>query len=241
MSPKRRYFKRRRSRKGFSAALITVAVLALVAACAPDTSHWSPKQSVKRNDVRWVTFEHRVRFPAGGAVLDSGEQKRLNTFLARHEAGYGDRLLIGATGNRRDEIDARRAVRREASVSAELRRHDLSARLLPDVPTRETWDGTVKIVLGRFVVIPPNCPDWSKPANGDPANRVSSNFGCATATNLGLMVANPGDLVRGRRPGAADGAAGARLYRTYRDGEQKQAPSITPLVIQSGVGSGSGQ
>ena len=66
----------------------------------------------------------------------------------------------------------------------------------------------------------------------------ASGAQAATITNLGLMVANPGDLVRGRTPGPADGAVGARRYKSYREGEQKKSPAITPLVIQSSVGGG---
>ena len=95
-------------------------------------------------------------------------------------------------------------------------------------------------MLGRFIVVPPDCPDWSKPADSDPANRSSSNLGCATAVNLGLMVADPEDLVRGHRPGPSDGAYGARLYRDYRDGKQTAMPPITSLAIGSGVGSAGG-
>ena len=49
----------------------------------------------------------------------------------------------------------------------------------------------------RYVVTLPPCPDWSKPAAGagDFTNTASSNFGCADAVNLGLMVATPADLV----------------------------------------------
>ncbi|MEX2454957.1 MAG: CpaD family pilus assembly lipoprotein [Rhodospirillaceae bacterium] len=223
-------------------ALVVVAALT---ACAPEAAHWSPAQSVKLNDVRWVTFEHPIRFASGGETLGEAEKTRLRRFLALHDAGYGDDVMIGAAGGS-DSVpgaasNAVKAARREAAVMAELRALDFRPRLLPETSAGALSDGAVvHLLLGRYVVVPPDCPDWSKPADGDPNNRVSSNFGCATATNLGLMVANPGDLVRGRRAGPADGAAGARLYRNYREGEQKQAPSVTPLVIQSGVGGGSG-
>lgn len=228
------------SRKGRQAVcrIHVLAVVAALSACAPESAHWSPAQSVKLNDVRWVTFEHPIRFASGDETLGEAEKTRLRRFLALHDAGYGDDVMIGASGAASNAVEA---ARREAAVMAELRALDFSPRLLPETPSGATSDGpAVHLVLGRYVVVPPDCPDWSKPADGDPNNRVSSNFGCATATNLGLMVANPGDLVRGRRAGPADGAAGARLYRNYREGEQKQAPSLTPLVIQSGVGGGSG-
>jgi pilus assembly protein CpaD len=238
MSPKRRIFTPRYRYRSHTLAFIAVVMLALVAACAPEASHWSSQQKVKRNEVRWITFEHDVRFDRGSAGLGDTERTRLHRFLARHDAGYGDTLLIGSRGNRVGGEDIRRAGRRESMVAAEIRTLKLPAGLLPDVPSRETWDGSVKVVLGRYVVIPPKCPDWSKRADGDSANQVSSNFGCANITNLGLMVANPGDLVRGRTAGPADGSIGARRYKAYREGEQKKSPAITPLVIQSSVGGG---
>tara|TARA_R110000868_G_scaffold266660_1_gene525974 strand:+ start:13547 stop:14269 length:723 start_codon:yes stop_codon:yes gene_type:complete len=238
MSPKRRIFTHRNRYSAHTLAFIAVVMMAVVAACAPEASHWSPEQKVKRNDVRWVTFEHLVRFGAADTALNEAERTRLQRFLARHDAGYGDKLLVGSPGVRTTGDELRRAGRREAFVTAELRALSLPAGLLPETPSRESWDGSVKVVLGRYIVVPPECPDWSKRADGDSANRVSSNFGCATVTNLGLMVANPGDLVRGHRPGPADGAVGARRYKTYREGDQASSPAITPLVIQSSVGGG---
>lgn len=238
MSPKRRIFIHRNRYRGPTLAFVAILMLAVVAACAPEASHWSAEQKVKRNEVRWITFEHNVRFEPLSEGLGEAERKRLHQFLAQHDAGYGDTVLIGARGNGMAGADVRRAGRREALVAAEIRQLKLPTGMLPNASSREKWDGSVKIVLGRHVVIPPACPDWSKRADGDSANRPSSNFGCANTTNLGLMVANPGDLVRGRRPGPADGATGARRYKNYREGEQKDSPAITPLVIQSSVGGG---
>lgn len=238
MSPKRRIFIPQSRLLNTPVLLIAVLLMTLVTACAPEMSHWSPEQNVKRNDVRWVTFQHYVRFGGSGAELDHAERRRLHRFLIRHDAGYGDRILIGSRGIRATGTEVRQASRRETTVAAELRKLDLPTGLLPDVPAKENWDGTVEIVLGRYIVIPPDCPDWSKRADGDPANRRSSNFGCANTVNLGLMVADPGDLVRGRAGGPADGATGARRYKDYREGSEQKAPAITPLMIQSGVGGG---
>ena len=230
---------RKRPRSLLRMPLLVIATLAIIAACAPGNSNWSPGESPKRNAVKWISFEHEVRF-SGGDVLTAGERKRLQAFLARHDAGHGDDVMVGAFGTRTSGGEILSAARREAAVLGEFRDPILRPHMLPDVPTAAPWTGGVKVVLGRFVVIPPKCSDWSKPSDADPNNTVSSNFGCATATNLGLMLADPGDLRGGRAPGPADGAAGARLYRSYRDGNQQQTPAITPLVIQSGVGSGTG-
>lgn len=238
MSPKRRIFIPQSRLLNAPVLLLAVLLMTVVTACAPEMSHWSPEQNVKRNDVRWITFQHHVSFAHKGTKLDEAERARLQHFLNRHEAGYGDRILFGSRGIRATGTDVRRASRREAAVAAELRRLELPTGLLPETPTGETWDGRIKIVLGRYIVIPPDCPDWTKRADGDSANRRSSNFGCASAVNLGLMVADPGDLVRGRSAGPADGATGARRYKSYREGAQQASPAITPLAIQSSVGGG---
>ena len=51
-----------------------------------------------------------------------------------------------------------------------------------------------------------NCPDWSKNSTYDPLNLPGSNLGCATARNIGDMVADPRDLKMGRTPGPGSGA-----------------------------------
>jgi len=58
-------------------------------------------------------------------------------------------------------------------------------------------------VEGNRVILPP-CPNWSQYPASDFTNVKSSNFGCATATNLGLMVAYPADLAAGRELARAD-------------------------------------
>ena len=58
----------------------------------------------------------------------------------------------------------------------------------------------------------------------------SSNFGCANERNLGLMVANPADLLRGREPGPADGDFAAFGIQRYR------ADKTEPLLSTSTSG-----
>lgn len=238
MSPKRRIFIAKNRLPNTHVLVIAVILMTLVTACAPETASWSPDRDAKKNDVRWVTFQHQVRFDDNAIEVTDEERSRLRLFLSRHDAGHGDLIRIGYDGTRIDVMDVRQASRRETAVAAELRRLELPAGLLPDVPAEKTGNGSIRIELGRYIVVPPDCPDWTKRADGDSANRRSSNFGCANAVNLGLMVANPGDLVRGRAAGPADGAAGARRYKSYREGGQQASPAITPLVIQSSVGGG---
>ena len=73
------------------------------------------------------------------------------------------------------------------------------------------------------MVVPPACPDWSRASGTDFANLPHSNQGCATETNLGLMIADPKDLVRGRSLAPADGVQAAEAIVRYRTGK------VTPL------------
>ena len=76
--------------------------------------------------------------------------------------------------------------------------------------------------LTKFMPILPDC-DQPQPLSPDVPD-FNQAFGCSNANNLGVMVANPRDLVEGRTLEPADGEANARSVQRYRLGE------ITPLV-----------
>ena len=180
-----------------------------------------PEARAPRADL--VQYGHDVAFAAGEARLTNGQRQRLDSFLARLEAGYGDRFYVVAGRGRRGapkQAAARLGERRRQAVMAflELRR----LRVLPlriefgiDAPVGEA----VKVIVRRYVVTLPGCPDWTGRPGISYENATSSNFGCATAVNFGLMVADPGDIVAGRHPGLLDGEFAARSIERYRKGE----------------------
>jgi pilus assembly protein CpaD len=103
------------------------------------------------------------------------------------------------------------------------------------------WDGSVTVTVGRYVATPPPCPNWEKPPGYDWANTPMSNLGCATASNLGLMLADPGDLVRGREVGASDGTAQAKAVEQFRTGKgAKAAASVSGTAAPGSSKGGAG-
>jgi type IV pilus biogenesis protein CpaD/CtpE len=52
------------------------------------------------------------------------------------------------------------------------------------------------------LISPENCPDWTASPITTYGNGKQGNFGCATVTNLGLMLEDPRDLERGASNGA---------------------------------------
>lgn len=204
-----------------------IMLLALIAAgCSADTTVWSPAASPKANQVELVHLTHDVSFAPGAADLAGPGLAELEAFLVRHDVGYGDRVYV--IGGRSNSV----AGRRSDDLARKLARRGLS----PSVLTDAEWAGrpaspnAVRVLVHRFVVRAPQCPDFRKPASADYGNTESSNFGCATAVNLGLMVADPRDLIEGQEGGPGDGERAAAAIRRYREGKE------TPLD-KSGTGS----
>jgi pilus assembly protein CpaD len=200
------------------AGALTASVLG---GCAPyPKASWTPVEAPVANQVRWTESSHVVRFTAGDAGLSPGERGRLDAFLGRIGPESQDRvfLLSGESA-----LDSRRAT----SVREHLIGQQIAGRQIGAGMAADDAPDAIKIVIGRYIVVPPSCPNWSKPSGGDANNRNSSNFGCATATNLGAMVADPGDLVAGQPLGAGDGKVSAGSVQRYRDGKLKELPKIS--------------
>ena len=203
------------------ASAAALALAAAIAACAPPTQHWHPAEAPKVNKVAWVQFNHAVVFPAGATALPASEREMLDRFVMESGASYGDQVRIAASGAARTPDQEAAAARREAAIIGYFRSRNMIASRGSRPRDGSPADATVTVAVGRYVVTPPKCPDWSKPSGFDPENTAGSNFGCATQTNLGLMVADPGDLLRGRELGPADG----RFVQGAQERYQTNAPS----------------
>jgi len=200
--------------------LIALPVLLLATACAPD---WSAQESPKTNQVSYTQFRHDVEFSGNADQPTTEELQRLATFMERIALGYGDQVRIAAGG----PLDRRRA----AAIAASLKRRGIASELAAG----DSPPGRVSVAIGRHVVTPPSCPDWSRRSESDFTNLASANFGCANAANLGLMVADPGDLVRGRSAPTADGEAAVLAIQRYRAGKTR------PLAEGDTQGGGGGK
>jgi pilus biogenesis lipoprotein CpaD len=83
----------------------------------------------------------------------------------------------------------------------------------------------------------PQCPSWSTPNMADSKVSQSSNFGCASERNLAIMIADPSDLIRGKKlhPASAEHSLNAldRYYRretTQVEAEAPAEPLIPPVI-----------
>lgn len=212
--------------------LLCAVLLLALAGCNSPTEQWQPVEAPKTNKVEFVRLNHSVRFAPGSAALAPAEARRLGAFVDDAEIAGGEEVFV-ATG----EADGL-AQKRQAAVRTLLSRRGI--RAVP-LATANAARDEVALQVERYVVTPPACPNWSKPSGGDPTNTVGSNFGCATATNLGLMVAEPRDLLVGRKPGPADAEPALRAVHKYRTGKPVVLPDdLTSQAQPDASGAGPG-
>lgn len=221
---------------------IGVIVLLLLTACSSWTENLPDAPPEKTVTVSPNQFSHQVRFEAARANLTETETAGLDAFLGRMELGRGAVVYLAAAG------EGPIARRRLAVVAAYLRHRGFDPKPpagafgIPDAEER-----AVRVVIRHYVVHLPPCPDWTKYPGSNFANTVHSNFGCATATNLGLMVHDPADIAHGAAPGPRDGEFAVGAIDRYRKGETKELrtdtksdtsqPQQTTNVTVSGGGS----
>ena len=203
---------------------VAAALMLAAAACNP-IAEYTETEAPKRLVLDGTTVQVDLRFPPGSSGLAAPEAARLRG-LASTQIAPSDRVLVAAGGS------PALAAARIGRISTELLRYGIVAN--PMQIAGIAPDRAVVEAVRHQVTLPP-CPNWSKwPAGaGDFTNTTHSNFGCASATNLGRMVASPTDLASGQRLGpAAAMPAAAAVTRYLTD-------KITPPT-PSAAGAGGG-
>jgi pilus biogenesis lipoprotein CpaD len=196
--------------KPLMAGALAVTALAFVG-CAPQTSQWSTVEAPKENKVSFVRFSHSVQFRGNEDRMSAPEAARLAGFMRDQNVGYGDQILL-LPG------ESPLAQRRQDAVASAFARAGVKVVRDVQIEGVALAPGELRVLVGRYVVTPPPCPNWSKRPDEDFGNTPSSHIGCATTTNLGQMVANPSDLVSGQPTSPADGELSAFRVETYRHG-----------------------
>ncbi len=200
------------------------------AGCAPGAAEYTKSEAPNQLQVEGSTNAVELGFAAGSDRLGPATAARLDGLVASGAIRPADRITVAAAG------PPGLAAAREAAISSRLLRWGIvaEARPLAGVPPNRAV-----VTVGHYVVTLPPCPNWSMPRANDFTNAPPSNFGCATAVNLGLMVASPADLTSGRSLALADGKPAVAAVDRYLD-DKVELPAETSLgPIQAGSG-GSG-
>jgi len=204
----------------WSRGLIAAAATAMLAGCGGMQST-APGDPINRNQVRAVQMRHDVLFAERAAKLDPRARSDIDAFLQRSRAVYGDRVQVSAGTVGAKGGSKKLARQRRLMVANYLRQRSLRV-VLSDGQAGQLGGRAVTIKLARYVVVPPQCPDWDATFQGKPLAGKPSRFGCINASALGAMIANPADLVQGESAGRGDADYLVRGLEQYRAGKAKE-------------------
>ncbi len=206
---------------------ISMMLLLALAACVPAVAEYTKTEAPAALQVQGATGQSVFAFAPGSARLSRGEDARLYRLVAAGGIRPADRVVVAASG------PPTLAEARSAVIAGRLLRWGIVADIRPIAwvaPNRAI------VMVDRYVVTLPPCPNWSMGPGSDFTNQTSSNFGCSDAVNLGLMVANPADLAEGRPLGPADGKPAAAAVARYLDDKVNPLPTEVTLGPVSGSG-----
>ncbi len=207
---------------------IAVALLLGLAACV---TQYSKSEAPAALQVDGAESRVELAFAGGSDRLAAGEAGRLDRLVLAGNIRPADRVAIAAAG------PPLLAERRAAAISSELLRYGIvaSTQILDTVPANRAI-----VSVGRYTVTLPTCPNWSESLAAEFTNARSSYYGCANATNLGLMVASPADLVSGRTLAPADARPAVAAVERYMTDRVKQPPTPTASPFAASTGGGGG-
>ncbi len=191
--------------------LLAAAAALVLAACTPALTEWTESESPKTIDVQRLSSS--LSLAVDGASLSADQVSQLDTFLSRQGNLFNLRVTV-----------ASQAENNSGAVEQFLLDRGVRPNHIARADGSSSVPGNVEIVTERYVSAPPSCPDWSRANILDNANSNSSNYGCATASNLARMVADPRDLVVGRSLAPAPGTTAAAAVGRYNSDEVKALP-----------------
>lgn len=211
--------------------VLGLATTLLLGACAPVTSY-TDAEAPRNLTVNSSTTRVDLHFAPGSAQLSPAQAAQLNCLGASGSISAADRVTVATAGT------PYLAEQRIASVSAVLLRYGIV--VIGAQPSGMPPNHAV-VEVTRTLVTLPACPNWSKRSQPDYANQPSSNFACASETNLGLMVANPTDLASARSLSPANGQPAAAAVQRYLTDKVMALPSeagATPFTAAASASPG---
>ena len=170
-----------------------------------------------------------VGFDYASSKLNKIERERIENFVMQYEVSRQDDLVVFVA-----EQGGNVAQKRSEKVAAYLR--GLGLKPMMKWGNAKTGLQEVEVSLGRYTVQVPNCPDWSDGITDKYNNQVHSNFGCAQAANLALMIADPRDLIQGRESSPVDGQYLSNAMQAYHTppSEEGDGENVLQIPVVSG-------
>ncbi|WP_262691849.1 CpaD family pilus assembly protein [Kordiimonas aestuarii] len=188
--------------KAFKPALLGLTLMSTAACMHDSIANPVVGETVTRNTVTLVRLAYTIEAEDDGTdTLSAGTAASLQAFLQSVGAGHGDIIMLdsASTAGRRD------------AIAQTLRKRGLVYG--GEAPLGETPEGgNIALYVERYLVTPPACGQWPNEPTNNTRNNASAYFGCSNTANLGLMVADPRDLIAGQHRGNSTAAAVGAIY-----------------------------
>jgi pilus assembly protein CpaD len=182
--------------------------------------------SMKQPVVERTNFTLDVQTNPGGLAIS--EQQRLNGWFEAMNLRYGDRISVEDPSQNPAVANA---------VNDLAGRYGLIVNNVAPTTAGMLPPGQARVVVTRSTASVPGCPDWSAKSDMNYLNAASPNYGCAVNSNLAAMVADPQDLLEGRK-GSSETLINTsnKAISTYRE----TAPTGAGGLMDPSAGGGNG-
>ncbi len=177
--------------------------------------NWQEERPVVETQIEPITFVYLVAFQDGNSTLGPAETDRLVQFLRNIGVHDGARIEIDGPrgqGGFHESLTAARL----AQTQTVLKEIGLIGQI-PEQPIASLRkpNGGIAITVTRATAILPDC----SPPRPERAPGPQFTYSCSSTATLGMMVADPLDLERGRVLDPADGDALSQSIQRYRAGK----------------------
>ncbi|MEZ5825638.1 MAG: OmpA family protein [Geminicoccaceae bacterium] len=189
-----------------------------------------------------ILRRHSVYFATDSAVLTDSERDALMIFLRTSMTSPSAtvRVLGHADERATDRYNLDLSARRSAAVAdylgemtrgaVEVERSHFGERVPAALGSNEqSWkqNRRVEVVIRDYAVQIPSCPNFDIQTGDNIRNAALDGLGCANASNLARMIADPADLAHDRPIlpadiGSADAMQNSLAIDRYRKGEAKE-------------------
>jgi pilus assembly protein CpaD len=209
-------------------------VLVVLSACMPemDMQGVDPKDFYAdhpiKNQVETRHLIHTLQFNRGKDHLSADDIDDLQMALRKVSPMSTESVTVLLPKSQMNNSS------RKQYVSKLLRSMGYPGKLIRFESSKEILAQHVGIDIAYASVVMPHCPDWRTSPVTTYSNTQQGNFGCATTVNLGQMVADPRDLIRGSGAVENDAERTSAVIRNYKSGKELPSSSATSSAGASG-------
>jgi pilus biogenesis lipoprotein CpaD len=163
-----------------------------------------------------------IDLPTQGNALSPSDERRLKGFI-RDFVNRGRTAIV---------VESQMGEHaREIMEASGLKTNEII--ISPDATTKAP---AAILTFTANVVRPPDCGNWDENYAFDPTNNMQPDFGCSSRHNMGLTVADPGDLIDAQPMSGHGAARRDTVLDSYSSGDTiGPAPTTTDTSKVSGV------